>query len=407
MESFIQNFDWTPYRREKFFSGHTRTLNMVLWVRRCFLVLLIITFLVSNGFTQKKSEVEENLLSKIRLPEGFRIDVFAQQILDARQITLGKGRVLYAGTRKRGVVYRIEDRDGDWKADRVQIILKGLHMPNGVAYRNGALYIAEVHRILRIVNVDQVPEEKPRVEIVYDKLPDKRHHGWKYIKFGPDGWLYIPVGVPCNICEPDPGSLFGTITRLNVETGELDIVARGVRNSVGFDWAPDTNELWFTDNGRDWLGDDQPPDELNRVRKFGLHFGYPYCHGTSLPDPEYGKGHSCSEFEPPAKELGPHVASLGMIFYRGKQFPKEYRGGIFIAEHGSWNRKVPIGYRVMFLKREKNRILSYEPFAEGWLQGRKKWGRPVDILELPDGSILVSDDFGGRIYRITREGGGT
>ncbi len=233
-----------------------------------------------------------------------------------------------------------------------------------------------------------------------DAFPTDRHHGWKFVAFGPDGMLYVPVGAPCNVCEP-PGPRHETITRMRPDGSGLEVFARGVRNSVGFDWDPRTRELWFTDNGRDWLGDDRPPDELNYAPRPGLHFGFPYCHGRGIPDPEFGARHPCAEFTPPAIELGPHVAALGMRFYTGSMFPPEYRGQIFIAEHGSWNRSRPIGYRVTLVRLAEGRAASYEVFAEGWLRDGRAWGRPVDLLVMPDGALLLSDDHAGAIYRIT------
>jgi hypothetical protein len=234
---------------------------------------------------------------------------------------------------------------------------------------------------------------------VNDQFPKDRHHGWKFIAFGPDGMLYVPVGAPCNICQPDENR-YALITRMKADGSGREIFARGIRNTVGFDWHPATKELWFTDNGRDQLGDDIPPDELNHAPKKGLHFGYPYCHGGDIPDDQFGKKHSCTEFTPPAQKLGPHVATLGMRFYTGSMFPPEYHNQIFIAEHGSWNRSTPIGYRITVVGLNKNRAISYKVFAEGWLQGRRAWGRPVDVLVMRDGALLVSDDSAGAIYRI-------
>jgi glucose/arabinose dehydrogenase len=238
---------------------------------------------------------------------------------------------------------------------------------------------------------------------VSDAFPGDAHHGWKFIAFGPDGMLYVPVGAPCNIClRSDPR--YGTIMRMRPDGSGLEVYARGVRNSVGFDWDPATGALWFTDNGRDYLGDNEPPDELNRVTRPGESFGFPFVHGRAILDPEYGRGRSPSEFTPPARELGPHVAALGMRFYRGRLFPPEYRGAIFIAEHGSWNRTTPIGYRISVVRPEGKGPATYETFAQGWLSGGSAWGRPVDVQELPDGSLLVSDDRAGVVYRITYDG---
>jgi glucose/arabinose dehydrogenase len=236
---------------------------------------------------------------------------------------------------------------------------------------------------------------------VYDKFPTDRHHGWKFIRFGPDGMLYVPVGAPCNICLREEDPRYASITRMRPDGSGLEVFAHGVRNTVGFDWHPETKELWFTDNGRDWMGDDLPPDELNRAPQQGLHFGYPFFHGSSIPDPEFSKGRNAADYIEPVQNLGPHVAALGMRFYTGKMFPSEYHHQIFIAEHGSWNRSQKIGYRVMLVRLDGNHATSYEVFAEGWLEGDAVWGRPVDVEVLPDGSLLISDDHAGAIYRIT------
>jgi glucose/arabinose dehydrogenase len=275
-------------------------------------------------------------------------------------------------------------------------------MPNGVAFRGGALFVADLDRILRYDDVEARLSDRVRPAVVTDRLPADRHHGWKYIRFGPDGLLYVPVGAPCNVCEP--GDPYASLLRMRPDGSGLETYARGVRNTVGFDWHPETRELWFTDNGRDWLGDDRPPDELDRAPKPGMHFGFPYCHGRTLADPEFGKSRRCADSTPPAAELDAHVAALGMRFYRGAMFPPEYRGAIFIAEHGSWNRSTPIGYRVVVARVRGDEIVSTEVFAEGWLRPKGPWGRPVDVLELPDGSLLVSDDHAGAIYRVTYRG---
>ena len=341
-------------------------------------------------------------LEKITLPPGFHIEVYAADVPNARSMTRSPEGTLYVGTRRAGKVYALPDRNGDLRPDTVLTIASGLYMPNGVAFRDGALYVAEVNRILRFDDIEHHLTDPPEPVVVFDRYPSDRWHGWKYIAFGPDGWLYVPVGAPCNVCEP-PDSIYATITRIRPDGTGLEIYARGVRNSVGFDWHPTLKTLWFTDNGRDMLGDDIPPDELNHAPRKGLHFGFPYCHGGTIPDPEFGKERRCDEFVPPAMPLGPHVASLGMKFYTATMFPETYRGHIFIAEHGSWNRTVPIGYRVTLVRVEGARAVSYEVFAEGWLQEGKPWGRPVDIYILPDGSMLVSDDFSGTIYRIYYE----
>lgn len=340
------------------------------------------------------------LPAAITLPPGFSIAVYADNVPGARSMALGSRGTLFVGSRGEGKVYALMDRNGDQVADEVITIAKGLQMPNGVAFRNGSLYVAEVSRVLRYDAIEERLKNPPKPVVVNDSFPDKAHHGWKFIRFGPDGRLYVPVGAPCNVCEEkDPR--FATIMRMNPDGTGLDIFANGVRNTVGFDWHPGTGELWFTDNGRDWLGNDIPPDELNRAPRPGLHFGFPYHHGRDIPDPEFGAKRNPDQFVAPEMELGPHVAALGMRFYTGTMFPERYRNQIFIAEHGSWNRSERIGYRVTLVRLEGNRAVSYEPFAEGWLDNDKVWGRPVDVQVMPDGSMLVSDDKAGAIYRIS------
>jgi glucose/arabinose dehydrogenase len=339
-------------------------------------------------------------VERASLPPGFTIEVFADEVPGARSLALSPGGTLFVGTRERGVVYAIPGAGKARRADKPRVIARGLNMPNGVAFRDGALYVAEVSRILRFDDIEARLDRPPSPAVVTDRFPSDRHHGWKFIAFGPDGWLYVPVGAPCNVCAP-PGPLHETITRMKPDGSAIEVYARGVRNSVGFDWHPGQKDLWFTDNGRDWMGDDQPPDELNHAPKAGMHFGFPHCHGRAIVDPEFGRGRSCSEFTPPAAELGPHVAALGMRFYTGAMFPPEYRGRIFIAEHGSWNRSTPIGYRVTTVRLSGDRVVAYEPFATGWLSDTGHVaGRPVDVLVMPDGALLVSDDHAGAIYRI-------
>jgi glucose/arabinose dehydrogenase len=340
-------------------------------------------------------------LSEIRLPPGFKISLFADDVPGARSMTLSPNGVLFVGTRKEGKVYAVVDANQDGKAEALKTIAAGLNSPNGVAFRDGALYVAEINRVLRFDAIEDKLDNPPKPAVVTEAYPAEGHHGWKFIAFGPDGKLYVPVGAPCNVCDPE-NPIFASITRIDPKGGAPEIVAKGVRNSVGFDWHPATRELWFTDNGRDWLGDDLPPDELNRVEKPGQHFGFPYCHGNGLVDTEFGAGKDCKTFTPPVQELGPHVASLGMRFYSGSAFPAEYRNQIFIAEHGSWNRSRKIGYRVSLVTLDGPRAVGYKTFAEGWLKaGGGVRGRPVDVLVRPDGSLLVSDDYAGAIYRIT------
>ena len=337
-------------------------------------------------------------LDKIRLPDGFEISIYASDVPGARSMALGPNGTLFVGTRV-GKVYAIVDRNRNNRADEVITVARGLRMPNGVAFRGGALYVGEVSRVLRYDNIEARLSNPPTPVVVNDTFPGDRHHGWKFIRFGPDGQLYVPVGAPCNVCERSDGH-YALIMRMNPDGTGLEVFARGVRNTVGFDWHPETKTLWFTDNGRDWLGDDVPPDELNHAPRKGLHFGFPYCHGGDISDPEFGGKHACEEFVPPAMKLGPHVAAIGMRFYTGTMFPDRYRNQIFIAEHGSWNRSTPIGYRVTLVRLEENRAVTYEVFAEGWLQGNAAWGRPADVLVMPDGALLVSDDRAGVIYRI-------
>jgi glucose/arabinose dehydrogenase len=338
-------------------------------------------------------------LDQIILPPGFEISIYASDVKNARSMTLSPGGTLFVGTRSAGSVYAVLDRNGDFKADEVITIAQGLNMPNGVAFHDGDLYVAEVNRVLRFDDIETRLTGSSQPVVVNASFPTDQAHGWKFMRFGPDGWLYVPVGAPCNICDADLDR-YAVIMRMRPDGTGLETFARGIRNTVGFDWHPQTGELWFSENGRDWMGDDRPPDELNRAPQPGLHFGYPHCHGGTIVDPEYGRGRSCAEFAPPVQNLAPHVAALGMRFYTGTTFPAGYQRQIFIAEHGSWNRTTPVGYRVTLVRLDGNRAVAYEPFAEGWLQGGRAWGRPVDVLVMPDGSLLVSDDHADVIYRI-------
>ncbi|MFA7293516.1 MAG: PQQ-dependent sugar dehydrogenase [Rhodocyclaceae bacterium] len=343
------------------------------------------------------TSADELPLDKIQLPPGFSIELLAR-VPNARQMAFSPGNILYVGSMRAGMVHALP-LDRDYRPGKLRVVADNLNMPVGVAWRNGSLYVSAVSRILRLDNIDSHLDNPPIPAIVRDDLPRETHHGWKFIAFGPDGWLYVPVGAPCNICAPDP-ERYAAILRMRPDGSDLQTFARGVRNTVGFDWHPVTGELWFTDNGRDLMGDDTPPDELNHAPKPGLHFGYPYCHGGTSADPEFGNKRRCDEFSPPAQNLGPHVAALGMRFYSGRQFPAQYHNRIFIAEHGSWNRSKKIGYHISMVTLEGNRAVAYESFASGWLQGGSAWGRPADVLVLPDGSLLVSDDHAGAVYRI-------
>ena len=345
-------------------------------------------------------------LDAITLPPGFTIELLAR-VPNARQMALGPrvggGHVLYVGSMREGAVHALE-LDAAGKPGKLHVVARGLREPVGVAFRDGHLYVSAVSRILRLERIGERLAQPPQPQVLRDDLPTERSHGWKFIAFGPDGWLYVPVGAPCNICEPQPDR-YAAILRMSADGAKLETFARGVRNTVGFDWHPETRELWFTDNGRDMLGDDVPPDELNHAPRAGLHFGYPYCHAGVLPDPEYGAKRACKEFTAPAQLLGAHVAALGLRFYTGTMFPAEWRGRVFIAEHGSWNRSRKVGYRVTTVKLDGARGVAYEPFASGWLQGESAWGRPADVLVAPDGALLVSDDAAGAIYRISHRGG--
>ncbi len=339
-------------------------------------------------------------LDKIKLPPGFSISVYAE-VPNARSMCWGDKGTLFVGNRSEDNVYAVVDQNKDGKADKVYKIAAGLNSPNGVAFKNGSLYVAEISRIIRYDGIEDKVENPPPPVVVYDKYPTEGHHGWKFIAFGPDGKLYVPVGAPCNVCAKE-NPVYASITRLNADGTGMEVFANGIRNTVGFTWHPDTKQLWFTDNGADMLGDDLPGDELNVAPQPNMHFGFPYCHQGNTLDPEYGKGKDCKSYVAPAKVLAPHVAALGMRFYTGNQFPAQYNKKIFIAEHGSWNRTNPIGYRVMMVTLNGNTVTSYAPFAEGWLQQNGKvLGRPVDILVAADGSLLVSDDYSGVIYKIS------
>ena len=340
-------------------------------------------------------------LNTIKLPPGFKIDVFAE-VQDARSMAVSPSGIVYVGNKDKDKVYAVKDTDGDNKADKKWVIASDLNMPNGVAFHEGDLYIAEVSRILKIEGIESKLENPPKPLVINDDYPRESHHGWKYIAFGPDGKLYVPVGAPCNICE-SKNEIYATITRLNKDGSGREIFARGIRNSVGFTWHPETKELWFTDNGRDSMGDNIPSCELNHAPQTGMHFGYPYCHEGSVKDPEFGNKRPCGDFSAPADKLGPHVAPLGLKFYNGNMFPESYKNQIFVAEHGSWDRSKKSGHNVSIVRFNNNRVSGHEVFASGWLNDatQKVWGRPVDILVLKDGSILISDDQAGVIYRVT------
>ena len=338
-------------------------------------------------------------LDRLTLPEGFHIAVYSDQVPQARAMTLGDRGTVFVGSMGAGKVYALTDADRDGRAEKVRVIASGLQMPVGVAFHRGDLYVSAVSRILVLRDIENHLDDPPAPQVVYDRFPTETHHGWKFIAFGPDAKLYVPIGAPCNIC--DRGKAYAKLTRMNPDGTGLEDVAYGIRNTVGFDWRPGDGALWFTDNGRDLLGDEVPSDELGRVDRTGQHFGYPYCHQGDVADPQFGKGHPCGDYAPPVLKLGAHVAALGMRFYAGKQFPEAYRGAIFVAQHGSWNRTRESGYRVMSVRLDGDTVAAYEPFITGFEQHEQAWGRPVDVQPLPDGSLLVSDDLAGAVYRVT------
>jgi glucose/arabinose dehydrogenase len=382
---------------------------MTLSMRICSVVLGTVVLAASLTTSARQAAPPVSApLPKLTVPAGFQADVFAEGVDNARSMALGPQRTVFVGSQYVGKVHAVIDRDGDHKADRVVLIASGLDQPNGVAMRNGALYVATASRLLRFDDIEKRLDAPPAPVTVRNDLPNPtRGHTWKYIAFGPDDMLYMSVGAPCNVCLSEP--FVSTIIRMKPDGSGMETFAEGVRNTVGFDWHPVTRELWFTENGRDGMGDDVPGDELNVAPKGGLHFGFPYCHQESVVDPEFGTQRACSTTVPPALTLGPHVAAIGMRFYTGTMFPASYRNAAIIAEHGSWNRSTASGYRVMAVRTDGRRATSYEPLVDGFLpagapggRGATKaaLGRPADVLQMPDGSILISDDR-GRLIRVS------
>lgn len=356
--------------------------------------LLSVLFLLLSGSVTKAAT--QLPLEKLKMPPGIQISVWAR-VPGARSLAVAPDGRVFVGSRSDDKVYVI--RDG-----KVSVFAQDLDSPNGVAYRDGKLYVAEISRINEFDGSPLAKLPQKALRILPQKFPTDTHHGWKFIRFGPDGKLYVPVGANCNVC--DPGKDYARIYRIDVNGTSKEEVASGVRNTVGFDFHPVSKELWFTDNGRDWMGDDRPPCEVNRLTAQGQNFGFPYCHGKSILDPEFGKGKKCSDYMAPVVELRAHVAPLGMRFYNGKMFPAEYQSSIILAEHGSWNRSSAQGYRLTFVKLKGSAIEKVEGFIEGWLQGDSAWGRPVDVEILPDGSMLISDDKAGAIYQLTYKAAG-
>lgn len=372
--------------------------------------LLALAVALGTGLAPALTAQAVTPLSRLTLPAGFQVTVFADSVPNARSMAVGPQGTVFVGSQYNGRVHALVRRTGSATAERVVVIASGLRQPNGIAIRNGSLYVATTDQILRFDDIERRLDNPPAPVIVRDSLPNPRQgHTWKYLAFGPDDMLYLSVGAPCNVCLVQP--MVSTILRMKPDGSGLEMFAEGIRNTVGFDWHPVTRELWFTDNGRDMMGDDVPGDELNVAWKQGLHFGFPFCHQGNVADPEFGAQRACATTEPPARTLGAHVAAIGFSFYTGRMFPASYRNAVFVAEHGSWNRSTPSGYRVMVGRTDGRRVTSYEPFLDGFLPSsnapagrgatRAASGRPVDVLQLPDGSLLISDDFGNRVLRVT------
>lgn len=358
----------------------------------------------ATQFSQESPQETNLPLESITLPPGFKIGVFAEHLPGARSMTRASDGTIFVGTRDAGNVYALRDLNHDMYAETVNTILQQRNMPNGVAMIGADLYVAEANQIIKLPSILKHLNNPPQIQTILNGLPKDFTHGWKYLAQGPDKKLYFGIGAPCNACvKEDP--LYATISRVNTDGSEFEVFASGIRNTVGFDWHPKTGELWFTENGRDLMGDNSPPDELNHAPKKGLHFGFPYIYGEDVEDPTwFSKKPADLEVTPSVQELGPHVAALGMKFYHGNHFPAEYQNQIFMAEHGSWNRADPIGYRISVVRFSDNGETSYETFASGWLNSKgKAWGRPVDVMVLPDGTLLISDDVAGAIYRIWYE----
>jgi glucose/arabinose dehydrogenase len=369
-----------------------------------FTKIMLMPLLVFNtAWVLAQSGNDLGLINKLHAPIGFKLSIYAENVPNARSLALGDNGVVFVGTGAEGKVFALEDADYDGIAEQRYTIAKDLYMPNGVAYKDGSLYVAEINRIIRYDHIIESLNKPPKPVVVYGQFPSDKHHGWKYLRFGPDGKLYTAIGAPCNVCKPDKP--YASLLRLNADGIGFEIIASGIRNTVGFDWQPKTDALYFTDNGRDFMGDDLPPEELNKWSTLGENFGFPYCHGSELADPEFGKEQPCSQFTAPVWKFKAHNAALGIRFYRGKQFPAENQNQLFVAQHGSWNRTKPDGYRVALVRFKQNKPVSEEVFIDGWLtKDDSVLGRPVDILEMSDGSLLISDDQAGVIYKVEYQG---
>ncbi|MEM9620315.1 MAG: PQQ-dependent sugar dehydrogenase [Pseudomonadota bacterium] len=339
--------------------------------------------------------------NRLQLPAGFSIERLNFSVPNARQMALTPNGTLIVGTRRRGKVYAVPDAMSDAEPAVIDL-LSDLRMPSGITVHDGDLYIGALNQVIKVTDIDKHTHADAPTTVVADNLPDKTHHGWKYLKFGPDDQLYVPVGAPCNICLSDDPR-FASLLRMNPATGTTTIWAHGIRNTVGFAWHPRTGELWFSDNGRDMMGDDVPPEEINISTEAGQHFGYPFVHAHDIDDPEFGDHNMRSkwQFTGPEVEIQAHSAALGITFYDHTQFPETYRDALFVAEHGSWNRSSKVGYQVSVIKQTDSGELSYQPFVSGWLQGEEDWGRPNDVLVTPTGALLIADDKQGIIYRVS------
>jgi glucose/arabinose dehydrogenase len=348
--------------------------------------------------------IEKIDVNKLKVPPGFKVEIWAHGMPGARMMTRGDKGTIFVGTRTIGKVYAVTDQGGQRES---KIIAEALQQPNGLAFKNGSLYVITIDKALRFDGIeDKLDASQPTDISEAIKLPPSTHHNWKFAAVGPDNKLYIAIGSPCNICETNPG-MHSQIRRQNLDGSSIEIVARGVRNSVGFDWHPQTKELWFTDNGRDWAGESGPEDELNRVpaNAIGANFGFPYCHADGIPDPDIKRPNPCAGVILPAALMGPHAAALGMRFYTGNMFPAEYKNNAFIARRGSWNRTKKFGYDVALAKVNGTKA-TIRPFMTGFLDTKTDtfWGRPVDVQQLLDGSLLVSDEQNGAIYRVSYTG---
>ena len=355
--------------------------------------------------TRQPRKAKRAALSLLKLPAGFSIEIYGKGVPHARAMALGANGTVFVSTRKGARVYALVDKDADYRTDEVHTIAVGSGTPHGIAYRDGSLYVAEAHRLWRLDDIERELGQPTKPLLVTGKLPDDITRGLRSLRFGPDGWLYMPIGAACNACQR-PGATFASIARMQPDGSQLEVFASGVRSSFGFDWHPQTRDLWFTENGRDTGGEDTAPDELNHAPQKGLHFGFPHCHAGILLDPQFGAGHPCTQFEVPIRNLDRHVAVLGMRFYTGNMFPERYRNAVILAEHGTANGDKKLGYRVMIVRLAANRALSYEPLVTGFVDERtnRAWGRPVDVEILADGSVLISDDRKGVIYRVTYQG---